>query len=141
MQGKHKGDDPNRGGVTIPAPVKHRTEARIRRYAETHFAGRYTRLEVRFWRQFCYVNAYREPELQGDNWPPPGWPETGEEYLERVRSAPTFLCRLRYFGDEERWGFAFYSYASEGYELAVFPSGEFYGPPEAAFHASAEAYL
>ena len=40
------------------------------------------------------------------NWPPADWPETREEYLERMRSTPVHLCRLRYFG-EDRWGFAF----------------------------------
>jgi hypothetical protein len=37
---------------------------------------------------------------------------------------------LRYFGNEGGWGFAFYTYSNERYELAVFPSGEFFGPPE-----------
>ncbi|HEY3079142.1 MAG TPA: hypothetical protein VGM69_04485 [Chloroflexota bacterium] len=57
--------------------------------------------------------------------------------MERLRNTPTHLCRLRYFGDEERWGFAFYTYSNERYELAVFPSGEFLGPPEDAFDVSA----
>jgi hypothetical protein len=61
--------------------------------------------------------------------------------MERLRNTPTHLCRLRYFGDEERWGFAFYAYSSERYELSVFPSDEFLEPPEEAFQVSAEAYL
>jgi hypothetical protein len=77
----------------------------------------------------------------GPNWPPPDWPETREEYQERLRNTATHLCRLRYFGDEERWGFAFYTYSHERYELSIFPSGEFMGPPEDAFQASAAAYL
>ena len=60
--------------------------------------------------------------------------------LEHLRHTPTHLCRLRYFGDEERWGFAFYTYSGERYELSVFPSGEFLGPPEEAFRVLAEAY-
>jgi hypothetical protein len=51
------------------------------------------------------------------------------------------LCRLRFFGGEERWGFAFYTYSSERYELSMFPSGEFLGPPEEAFQVAAGAYL
>ena len=133
--------DPDSGGKKIPEVVKRRTEDRIRRYAEAHFAGRYTRLDIRFRGQFCYIDAYEEPEPLGPNWPPPDWPESREEYLERLRNTPTHLCRLRYFGDEEQWGFAFYSYANERYELSVFPSGEFQGTPEEAFQASAEAYL
>jgi len=61
--------------------------------------------------------------------------------IERLRNTPTHLCRLRYFGDEEAWGFAFYTYSNDRYELSIFPSGGFYGPPEEAFHVSAEVYL
>jgi hypothetical protein len=129
--------DPGSGGVTIPEPVKRRTEARINRHAEQHVAGRYTRLAIRFRGQFCYVDAFTEPEPPTPDWPPADWPETRDEYMERLRNTPTHLCRLRYFGDEERWGFAFYTYSNERYELAVFPSGEFLGPPEDAFDVSA----
>ena len=87
------------------------------------------------------VDAYQEPEPLAPNWPPPDWPETREEYQERLRNTPVHLCRLRYFGDEERWGFAFYTYSNERYELSVFPSGEFLGPPEDAFQVSAQMYL
>lgn len=133
--------DPDSGGVKIPERVKRRTEERIRRYAEAHFAGRYTRLDIRFRHQFCYIDAYREPEPLGPDWPPPDWPESREECMERLRRTPVHLCRLRYFGNEERWGFAFYAYSHERYELAAFPSGEFRGPPEEAFRVSAEVYL
>ena len=133
--------DPDSGGKLITEPVKQRTRARIERYAAEHFAGRYTRLDVRFRGVFCYVNAYTEPEPLGPNWPPADWLETREQYLERLRSTPTHLCRLRFFGDEERWGFAFYTYSNERYQLAAFPSGEFFGTPEDAFHVSADVYL
>jgi hypothetical protein len=132
---------PDSGGVRIPEPVQRRTEQRIRRYAEEHFAGRYTRLEIRFRGQFCYIDAYTEPAPPGPNWPPPDWPETAEQRLERLRNTPIHLCRLRYFGNEDAWGYAFFAYSSERYELSVFPSGEFLGPPEDAFAAAAGAYL
>ena len=132
---------PDSGGVRIPDVVRLRTEERIRGCADAEFAGRFTRLDVRFRAQFCYVDAYTEPEPPGPNWPPADWPETREEYLERLRNTPTHLCRLRYFGDEERWGFAFYTYSNERYQVSVFPNGEFFGTPEEAFHVSAEAYL
>jgi hypothetical protein len=132
--------DPNSGGKKIPEAVRLRTEQRLRRYAEEHFAGRYTRLDIRFRGQFCYIDAYQEPEPLGSNWPPPDWPETREEMMERLRATPTHLCRLRYFGDD-RWGYAFYTYSNERYELSVFPNGEFFGVPEDAFQASANAYL
>ena len=132
---------PDSGGVRIPEAVRRRTEERIRRCAAAEFAGRFTRLDVRFRAQFCYVDAFTEPEPTSPNWPPPDWPETREEYLERMRTTPTHLCRLRFFGDEEGWGFAFYTYSNERYELSVFPSGAFLGPPEDAFRAAASVYL
>jgi hypothetical protein len=131
---------PDSGGVKIPERIKPRTEARIRRCAEEHFAGKYTRLEIRFRGQFCYIDAYTEPDVS-PGWPPPDWPESREEYLERLRNMPTHLCRLRYFGDEERWGFAFYTYSNEKYETAILPSGDFQGTPEEAFDTAARVYL
>ena len=133
--------DPDSGGKPISELVKRRTEERLRRYADQHFAGRYTRLDIRFRGQFCYIDAYTEPGEPGPGWPPPDWPETREEHLERLRNTPTHLCSLRYRGDQERWGFAFYTYSQERYELSVFPSGEFFGPPEEAFRVSAASYL
>ena len=133
--------DPDSGGVKIPDAVRRRTENRLRRFAEERFAGRYTRLEIRFRGQFCYVDAYTELVPSSADWLPADWPESREEYLERLRSTPTHLCRLRYFGNEERWGFGFYSYASEHYELSMFPTGEFYGLPEDALEVSGEMYL
>jgi hypothetical protein len=127
--------------VRIPEAVRLVTEDRIRRFAEKHFAGRYTRLDIRFRDKFCYIDAYSQPEPLGPDWPPPDWPESREEYQERLRNTPTHLCRLRYYGHEDQWGFAFYSYAGERYKLAAFPSGEFRGPPEEAFRVSAERYL
>lgn len=132
---------PDAGGVRVPDPVKRRTEERILRYAEQHFAGRHTRLDVRFRGQFCYVDAYTEPEPLTPDWPPPDWPETREEYQERLRSTPTHLLRLRYFGDEEGWGYAFYTYSNDRYQLSMFPSGSFFGPPEDAFETAAHLYL
>ena len=140
MAGKQWLFDPDSGGVKITDAVRRRTEQRIRGYAEQHFAGKYTRLDIRFRGQFCYIDAYTEPILR-DGWPPDDWPETREEYVERLRNTPTHLCRLRYFGGEERWGFAFYTYSNEKYTLAMYDSGEFLGTPEDAFRISARLYL
>ena len=51
--------DPDSGGVKIPEVVKYRTKERIRRYAEAHFAGRYTRLNIRFRSQFVTLMLTR----------------------------------------------------------------------------------
>ncbi len=133
--------DPGSGGVKIKATIKPEIEQRICRYAEANFAGRYTKLEIRFRSKFCYVDAYVEPEPPNQDWPPPDWPESREEYIERLRNTPIHFFRLRYYGDAEKWGLAFYSYASEKYELSVFPTGEFRGAPEEAFQAIAELHL
>lgn len=127
--------------MKISDAVKIRTKERVHRYAKTHFDGRYTKLDIRFRSHFCYVDAYTEPEAPGSDWPPPDWPESREEYLERLRKTPYYLFRLRYFGDEESWGLAFYSYAQEKYEKSVFPTGEFLGTPEEAFQTAAEFHL
>jgi hypothetical protein len=127
--------------MKIKEAVKQRTKERIQNFAEANYSGRYTRLDIRFRGHFCYVDAYTEPEPPGPNWLSGDWPESREEYIERLRNIPYHLFRLRYFGDEERWGLAFYSYAQEKYELSVFPTGEFMGTPEQAFQTAAEFHL
>ena len=135
MSGKRWVFDPDSGGKKIPENVKREVTQRIEKYAAEHYAGKYTRLDIRFRGQFCYVDAYTEPVVT-DSWPPEDWPESREEYIERLRNTPTHLCRLRYFGND-KWGFAFYTYSNEKYELSVFPNGEFFGKPEDAFAAAA----
>jgi hypothetical protein len=127
---------PDSGGVNVPPAVRARVEARIRRYAEEHYAGKYTRLDVRFRGPFCYIDAYTEPEEPSkDLLKATG--ETRAQFLERLRNTPLHLCRLRYFGNEERWSLAFYTYSNERYELCVFHSGDFFGTPEEGFEVGA----
>ena len=40
--------DPHTGGVKIHPAVRERTERRIRAYAESRYAGKFTRLGIRF---------------------------------------------------------------------------------------------
>ena len=127
--------DPGYGGIKVPEHKKREVKRRIEQFAAENYAGKYTRLEIRFRGKFCYIDAYTEPFV-ADGWPPDDWPETREEMIERLRNTPNHLCRLRYFGDD-KWGFAFYAYSSEKYELSVFPDGSFTGKPEDAFVASA----
>ena len=128
--------DPNSGGVKIPKAVQERVKQRLLQYAEVHYSGKFTRLDIRFRSQFCYIDAYREPDLL-PNFPPEDFPESREQLIERMRNTPIHLCRLRYFGDEQAWSFAFYTYSNEKYELCVFKNGSFYGTPSEAFEASA----
>lgn len=69
------------------------------------------------------------------------FPETREEHIERMRNTPIHLFRLRYYGDEDEWGLAFYSYAHNKYETSVFPNGAFFGTPELALETSAGFHL
>ena len=55
--------------------------------------------------------------------------ETKEQYLDRLRTTPTHLCRLPHFG-ADRWSVAFYTYSHERYEPTFFGSGEDTGTPE-----------
>jgi len=128
--------DPHSGGVKIPPAVQQRTEQRIRAYAEAHYAGKFTRLDIRFRGALCYIDAYVEP-AEPSRAMLRTLGETREQHLERLRSAPVHLCRLRYFGDEEAWSMAFYTYSHEKYEPCVFDTGSDHGTPEEAFETSA----
>jgi hypothetical protein len=129
-------NDPHSGGVKIPERVKQSTTQRILAYAEKHYAGKYTRIDVRFKTHFCYIDAYTEPEIP-ESFDPSRFKITREEYRERLANTPTHLCRLRFKGNEERWTMAFYTYSNDKYEISVFDNGTFYGTPEEAFQTSA----
>jgi hypothetical protein len=136
VRGKVWMRDPHSGGAKIPHTIRERTEQRIRMYAETHYAGKFTRLHIRFRGALCYIDAYTEPAA-----PSRGLlralGETREQYLRRLRHVPGHLCRLRYFGDEESWSMAFYTYSNERYEPCTFGNGTFFGTPESAFEVGA----
>src|SRR5579884_1561674 len=104
---------PRTGGRSVPSAIQIRTERRIRNYAAQYYAGKFLRIEVRFRGAFCYIEAYTEPDLRIGS-PPPG--ETREQWAEELRNTPWHLCRIGYFGNEDRWSFAWYSYASDKYE-------------------------
>ena len=127
--------DPQAGGVKIPPAVQERTRQRILKHAEKHYAGKYSRLDLRFRGQFCYIDAYKEPDVPPNSYLPPGM--TRAEYVERQRNTPIHLCRLRYFGKEDEWTLAFYTYSHEKYEPCVFSSGGWHGTPEEALDIGA----
>ena len=51
------------------------------------------------------------------------------------------LCRLRYGGYVNEWGFAFYAASSEKYEDSMLPSGAFSGSVEDALDCACGTYL
>jgi hypothetical protein len=128
--------DPHSGGQNIPPAVRERTERRIRAHAQKHYSGKYSRLDIRFRGALCYIDAFVEPaepsrkqlRLLG---------ETREQYLRRLREVPIHLCRLRYFGNENTWSLAFFTYSHERYEPTFFRNGTFHGTPEEAFDVGA----
>ena len=127
---------PHLGGRAIPPAVRERTERRILEHGQRRYAGRYTRLGVRFKGALCYIDAYVEPD------PPTRSQlqtlgETREEYLERRRDWAIHLCRLRYFGNEDAWTLAFFTYSNERYSPCVFHAGSDHGTPEQALDVGA----
>ena len=48
MRGKSWVYDPHSGGIKIPPPVRQRTEDRIKKHAQSKYAGKFTRLDIRF---------------------------------------------------------------------------------------------
>lgn len=128
--------DPHSGGVKIPPSVRQRTEQRVRAYADTHYAGKFIRLDIRFRGALCYIDTFTEPETPSQALLRT-LGETREQYIERLRNVPLHLCRLRYFGNEEAWSMAFYTYSHEKYEPCMFDNGSFHGTPEEAFETAA----
>jgi hypothetical protein len=136
MRGKTWVYDPHSGGVKIPPAIRTETAKRIEKHAQAKYAGKFTRLDIRFRGALCYIDAFVEPEepskklleITG---------ETPEQYLERLHNTPVHLCRLRYFGDENAWSLAFYTYSHERYEPCMFPNGTDHGTPEEAFDVGA----
>ena len=106
--------NPHVGGKAIPPQVQTRIRSRITAYAAKRYAGRYDRLDVRFRGALCYIDAYRESSPH-----------------------PWHLVRLRYFGSDDRWSFALYTYSHERYEPCAFTDGSFEGTPEDALDIGA----
>ena len=127
--------DPHSGGGKITDAIRRETIARIERHAAANYAGRYTRLDIRFCAAFCYIDAYTEPGEMSAKMLDLSR-ETAEEYRERLRALPTHLCRLRFFGID-RWSVAFFPYSHEKYEPTFFDNGSLYGTPEQGFDVGA----
>jgi len=129
--------DPHSGGSKIPARLKEPITQRILAYAKAHYTGKYNRIDVRFRGQFCYIDAYTEPDVPEKNFNQALYGCTREERIEFLRTVPTHLCRMRYSGDIDKWAMAFYTYSHNKYEPSVFNNGTFFGTPEEAFESSA----
>lgn len=127
--------DPHSGGVKIPPRVKEETERRILAHANKNYAGKFTRIEVRFRGALCYVDAFEEPDEPDAEYLKLR-KQTRDEYMEFMRKLPQHLVRLRHF-TQEKWSVAFYSYGSESYEPSMLPTGKWEGTPEECFEIGA----
>ena len=132
--------NPSNGGRQVPDAVRRATKAAILNHGKGHFAGRYRELDVRFKAQFCYVDAYVEPEEPVADEESVGAGGNGSEYLALARSNELKLCRLRFLVPG-RWSLAIYSHAHERYEASVFADGGFVGRPQDGFDLAANLYL
>lgn len=130
----HKGwqTDPHSGGRPISPALQSTIVARLNKHAETHYKGRYERLDISFRGCFCYI-GYFEPIPPKDYVP---WIGTYEEYVEDIKTHPTKMCRLRFF-DLERWSCAFFAYSSESYKPSMLMSNEWFGTVEEGFDVGA----
>ncbi len=54
---------------------------------------------------------------------------------------PLQLCRLRYIGSPDEWGFACYLASKDGYEDSILPTGSFTGTPDQALDCACGLYL
>lgn len=122
--------DPHSGGKKIPEAVRRETVERLERHGAVHFAGRYSRLDIRFRGALCYIDAFTEPEAPSKSFLN-ALGETREQFVKRLRATPIHLCRIRYFGPD-RWSLAFYTYSNHRYEPSAFHRGTFFGTPEEA---------
>jgi hypothetical protein len=129
---------PHTGGKKIPPAVRVSSERRIREYAAKHYSAKFTRVDVRFHGALCHHDVYTEPDLPRGSAPPPG--ETRAQWLERLRNTPWHLCRIRFFGDEDRWSYAWYNYNGEKYQPGFLMTGQDHCTPEEVFEAAAEVF-
>ena len=136
MRGRTWVYTPHLGGRRIPPAVRERTERRIIEHGRKRYAGRYSRLGVRFKGALCYIDAFVEPQVPTSR-QLQRLGETREQYVERCRALPIHLCRLRYFGDEDAWTLAFFTYSNERYSPCVFHSSSVHGTPEEALDVGA----
>ena len=128
--------NPHCGGEAIPIDAQERVKTRILRYARSHHERQVRELEFTFRRQFCYVDAWVRPtRLPRRTLRYLG--ETPEQYLERVRTSPVRLCRLRYFTGPERWSVAHWVPHLMRYEPSAVGNAKPFGTPEACFRIGA----
>jgi hypothetical protein len=101
---------------SVPESTKSSVQLRLLRHAKQNWP-QLTRVDVGFHGRFAYITG----RLADDS------------------SLP--LCRLRYGGAANRWGFAIYLASKDGYQDSALPSGFTAGTPEEALDCACGLYL
>jgi hypothetical protein len=102
--------------TSVPEPTKTSLTQSLQVHAREHWP-QVADLRVRFRGRFAYFDA----ELgDGDVLP---------------------LCRLRYLGSADVWGFGLYLASSDKYEDQILPTGSFTGPATEALDCACSLYL
>ncbi len=127
--------DPHSGGAKITPQTQKIVTQRIQQHAQQQYAGKFIRIDLRFKAQFCYVDAYTEPQIHEPHNEELFGPK--EEHAERLRNTPTHLVRLRFLGNMEAWSVAFFKYSDMKYEPCLFDNGSWTGTLEEAFDSGA----
>ena len=58
--------DPHSGGKPVSVQLRAAIAARLEAHGAKHYAGKYTRLEVRFRGALCYIEAYERTRKRVD---------------------------------------------------------------------------
>lgn len=99
-----------------PTSTKDSLTSRLHRHARTRWPG-LAGLEVRFRTNFAYVDG-----------------RLADGTIQK-------LCRLRYGGSANSWGFAIYRASHDDYEDSFLPTGSWTGSPEEALDCACGLYL
>jgi hypothetical protein len=99
-----------------PASTKSSLTSRLSSHARQRWP-QLTTVRVRFRGEFAYIDG-----------------DLGD-------ADPTPLCRLRYNGSANLWGFAIYRASHHDYQDSILPSGAFAGSPEEALDCACGLYL
>lgn len=112
-------DTPSSGTINGMVRPSDAVKTTLTDRVQAHRAARWpqlTRLVVRFRGDHAYIDA----DEDGDIWP---------------------LCRLRYTGTADQWGFAIHLASRDGYEDSLLPNGQPTGTPEEAIDCACGLYL
>ncbi len=102
--------------MPIPETTRHGLARRLEQHRRQHWPN-LAELKVRYRTSFAYIDGV---DVDGD---------------------PLPLCRLRYLGSPNEWGFAIYLASRDGYEDSILPTASFTGTPEDALDCACGLYL